>query len=305
MTAQVNAVRSIELAVVDLAEAQRFFTDVWNLDVVDQTAERACLRGTGSFHHILALHRAAEPAVVRITLQAADERTVRALHEAVSAKAVGPVEKPGALTLAGGGFGFGFKDAEGRNFAIVSGVSDHAGACPDHADRPRRITHVNLNAVDGAATSQFLMDTLGFKLSDETGMARFLRCNTYHNALVIGKKGPTTLNHIAFELPDLESVMRSAGRLQHAGYPIEWGPGRHGPGNNVFCYFLGAEDAPVEYTADVMIVDDTHVAKGPSDWGWPAGRTDRWGITGPISRRFERIQTKWRFTRDGYRVTRG
>jgi catechol 2,3-dioxygenase len=35
-------------------------------------------------------------------------------------------------------------------------------------------------------------------------------------------------------MPDLDSVMRGAGRMRESGYPIEWGVGRHGAGNNVF-----------------------------------------------------------------------
>ena len=65
-----------------------------------------------------------------------------------------------------------------------------------------------------------------------------------------------TLNHIAFVMPDLDAVMRGAGRMSDAGWPIEWGVGRHGPGNNVFSYFVGPDDFVIEYTADVLQVDD-------------------------------------------------
>ena len=53
-------------------------------------------------------------------------------------------------------------------------------------------------------------------------------------------------------MPDLESVMRGAGRVKDAGHPIEWGVGRHGPGNNVFAYFAGPEEFPIEITGDVI-----------------------------------------------------
>ena len=65
--------------------------------------------------------------------------------------------------------------------------------------------------------------------------------------MVLGFTGGATLNHIAFEMPDLNSVMRGAGSMRDDGRAIEWGPGRHGPGNNGFCYFLGPEDMPMEY----------------------------------------------------------
>ena len=52
---------------------------------------------------------------------------------------------------------------------------------------------------------------------------------------------------------------------------IEWGPGRHGPGNNVFCYFLGPEDMPIELTAEMQQIDGSHRAKTPEQWKWPPG----------------------------------
>jgi catechol 2,3-dioxygenase len=120
--------------------------------------------------------------------------------------------------------------------------------------------------------------------------------------MVLGFAGGPTLNHIAFEMPDLESVMRGAGRMRDDGRGIEWGPGRHGPGNNVFCYFLGPEDMPVEYTAEMQQVDAHHRAKTPQQWSWPPGRLDQWGISAAPSERMEQAGLAIRFTADGYRL---
>ena len=45
--------------------------------------------------------------------------------------------------------------------------------------------------------------------------------------------------------------------MRDSGYPLEWGVGRHGAGNNVFGYFAGPEEFPIEYTAEVMQIDDS------------------------------------------------
>jgi hypothetical protein len=37
----------------------------------------------------------------------------------------------------------------------------------------------------------------------------------------------------------------------------------------------------IEYTAEVLQVDDTYVVRGPSEWVWPPGRVDQWGIAPP------------------------
>jgi Glyoxalase/Bleomycin resistance protein/Dioxygenase superfamily len=99
------------------------------------------------------------------------------------------------------------------------------------------------------------------------------------------------LNHIAFLMPDLDSVMRGGGRMHQANYPIEWGPGRHGPGDNAFNYFIGPAGFVIEYTAQVEQVDSSYAAKGPKDWQWPEGRVDQWGISAPPSSRLRHAQT--------------
>ena len=107
-------------------------------------------------------------------------------------------------------------------------------------------------------------------MADDTEMLRFMQCgNTDHHSIVLAREPSTTLNHIAFEMPDLDSVMRGAGRMKDNGYPIEWGVGRHGAGNNVFAYFAGPDEFPLEYTAEVMQVDDSYVVHGPDYWRFP------------------------------------
>jgi catechol 2,3-dioxygenase len=96
--------------------------------------------------------------------------------------------------------------------------------------------------------------------------------------------------------------MRGAGRMRDAGYPIEWGVGRHGPGNNVFAYFAGPEEIPLEYTSEVLQIDDSYVPRGPEHWKFAPGRSDQWGITNPPTARLARIQQLFRFTQDGLRT---
>src|SRR5882672_3792210 len=273
--AQVRALRSVDLGFADPDQALRFFTEVWLLTPVGESAGVHYLRATGAFHHILTIRHTAKPALIRMVLDAADPTAVDALHAQILANGLKTVDPPGKLRQPHGSYGFGFKDPEGRNIAIVCGVKDHADAA-DRPDRPRKLSHINVNAGDSDATLACYRDALGFTLTDTTQRLRFLSCNTDHHSMVLGFTGGATLNHIAFELPDLESVMRGAGRLRDDGRAIEWGPGRHGPGNNVFCYFLGPEDMPVEYTAEMQQIDASHRAKPPEEWTWAPGRLDYW-----------------------------
>ena len=299
--ARVRALRAVDLAVTDLETASRFFTQVWNLETVATDGGVVCMRGTMGFHHILTLREASRTGIVRVVYDAEDRATVDRIHEQVRAAGQPVDAPPRGLSSPGGGYGFGFKDPEGRNYAVVCDVADHADAA-DRPDRPRKLSHVNLNCADNDATFAFMRDALGFRLSDHANNFRFIRCGVDHHSMVIGFNKDATLNHIAFEMPDLDSVMRGIGRMRDHGYPVEWGPGRHGPGNNVFAYFCGPEELPLEYTGEMQQVGNDHVARGPQDWTWPPGRVDQWGIVPGPTARVKRAQTLFRFSADGHHL---
>jgi catechol 2,3-dioxygenase-like lactoylglutathione lyase family enzyme len=297
----VAALRSVEIGVTNVDVALRFYTDVWGLDRIGESVGVHYFRGSGRFHHILSLRQTPTVGLIRVVFDAHDRKAVDGLCVQVKTHGVGLMDAPAPLTAPGGGYGFGFKDPEGRNYAVVTGMADHTEAT-DRADRPRKLSHVNLNTTDNDVSCAVLIKALGFRLSDETKMFRFLRCNSDHHSMVMAFGGGATLNHVAFEMPDLDSVMRGAGRMRDYGYPIEWGPGRHGPGNNVFCYFVGPEEMPIEYTGEMLQVNEGYRTGMPSDWVWPAGRVDRWGVSDFPSVRVHRVQALWRFCESGYRV---
>ncbi len=306
---RVTALHSVDLGVADLAAATAFFTDIWGLTLVARDDASCHLRGTGPFHHILALHHRPRAEILRVNLLAADRAGVDALHvraaEQSAVRGVTGLTAPADLDRPGGGYGFAFRDGEGRNLAIVADIATHTDT-DDAPDRPRKLAHVVLNAEAPEESVSLFTDLLGFRVSDRTRMHNFLRCGDAaagpidHHNLAIGNGGGATLNHIAFEMPDLESVMRGAGRCRDEGWPIEWGVGRHGPGNNVFAYFVGTEDIPIEYTAEVEQVDESYPTGAPDDWGWPPGRSDHWGITDPPSARLKEAQGRVGFATDSF-----
>jgi catechol 2,3-dioxygenase len=163
--------------------------------------------------------------------------------------------------------------------------------------------HANLNARDFDASLAFFTKVLGFRLIDDNAPLWFLHCdNSDHCSIVLAKTNQPTLNHIAFDMPDFDSVMRGMGRMKDNGYPIEWGPGRHGPGNNVFAYFCGPDEVPLEYAAEVLQVDDSYPARPSSYWKFAPGRSDQWGVTQPRSARYYRVQRLFGYTADGHLI---
>ncbi|MGB7252860.1 MAG: VOC family protein, partial [Xanthobacteraceae bacterium] len=294
----IRGVRSVELVVSNLDESARFYETVWSLAPVAASNEARYFRGTSGYHHVLGLHGGTQPAVVRIAFDVADRAGVDALYEKISAAGAKP-GKPAKLTTAGGGYGFACKDPDGRNLAFVTDCADHADTA-DVPDRPRKIVHVNLNTVDFDGTLKFFTQALGFRVVDDNAPLWFLHCdNSDHCSIVLCKMNLPTLNHIAFEMPEFDSVMRGMGRMKDSGYPIEWGPGRHGPGNNVFAYFCGPDEVPLEYAAEVLQIDDSYQPRPSDYWKFKPGRSDQWGITQPRSPRYYRVQRLFGFTADG------
>jgi catechol 2,3-dioxygenase-like lactoylglutathione lyase family enzyme len=281
---KIEWVRSVELGVPDPAASAKFYTEAWGLTEVDKRGGSIYLRATGPFHHVIALHRRNAPALLRINVTAADRGAVDGLHAKLGGAGIREIDAPAAINEPGGGYGFTFKDPEGRIIRILTGDVRHSDTA-DKDDVPSKITHVVLNTPDRAGICDFYCNVLGCKVVDRTGFMSFLRCNDQHHSFAFAQGDKPTLNHIAFEMKDLESVMRGAGRLKDKGYAIDWGVGRHGPGNNVFAYWVGPDNVVVEYTSEVQHIDDSYKVGGPDDWKWPPGRMDRWGIAvGPTDR---------------------
>ena len=194
----VVALHSAELGVTNLADATRFFTEVWGLEFTAEQNGVRFLRGTGPHHHIIALHERPTAELVRINLLAEDKDAVDALHGKLKAYGLAQVEEPAPLVRPGGGYGFAFKDVEGRNLAIATGIAAQART-DDAPDRPRKLSHVVFNSGESEKSIAMFRDLTGFVVSDTTRMMTFLRCNSDHHSIAVTHaKAEPTLHHIAF-----------------------------------------------------------------------------------------------------------
>lgn len=280
----IQSLRSVAFNVPDLARAEAFYTDVWHLSVSARTPDAVYLRGSGADHHLLALHAAESLSIRHVTLRARSPMAMERILQAVEPAggrvlhSVRPSKDPA------GGMALRIADGDGRVFHVVHGDALHPDhpAPPDQPDVPIRLAHAVLNSHDIERSQRFLEQVLGFTLADRTRLMAFMNCDHDHHAIALGDADNDALNHIAFLMPDIDAVMRGGGRMRDAGYPIAWGPGRHGPGNNVFNYFIGPFGEVIEYTTDVEQIDESYPVGGPSDWTWPPGRVDQWGIAPPV-----------------------
>jgi hypothetical protein len=70
--------------------------------------------------------------------------------------------------------------------------------------------------------------------------------------------------------------MRGLSNLRLHGIEAIWGPGRHGPGNNIFCYFKDPAGYVAEYTSDIDYIAD-EAAHKPKVWPRVPESIDIWG----------------------------
>lgn len=134
---------------------------------------------------------------------------------------------------------------------------------------PRRLGHIVIGTPDIAATRDFLVDGLGFKVSDQAeGIIAFLRCSTdHHNVALVGSPVPI-LQHYSWECDDVDHVGHAATKLVRADPGRHaWGFGRHFIGSNYYWYLHDPAGSFIELYSDMDVIDD--------DEAWErSGRTE-------------------------------
>lgn len=277
----IRSLRSVEILTPSVADAQAFYTDVWGLSVVETDGTGAWLRGTGDEHHVLALRNSVANGLGKITFALDSRRQVDRAACSLASQGLPLLSEPGPSSGPAGGYGFTTCDLEGRRIEFLAETFAVPQMAPGRA-RPVGVTHVVLNTTDIDQAVSFWVGVLGFRVSDwsEHQMA-FLRCNSYHHSIAFNQAEWASLNHVAYEMPSVDDFMRGIGRLRHEGRPVGWGPGRHGPGDNTFAYFVDPAGLVCEYTAEVaQVVEETWI---PRVWRRVPELSDTWGTAGPPS----------------------
>jgi len=283
---RVTGVRSIELGVRDLQKSAEFYSKIWALEEVSSEGDSIHFRATGGEHHVLTIRERPKSALLGVHFAAVDRAAVDALCAKAKGYGVAVEGAPAPLSgAAGGGYGFRFVTPDGLPMSIASDTLQHPNTVLDRS-RPSKLSHVVLNSARTEDQVPFFIDVLGFKLSDSTHMMEFLRCSADHHSIAIFRNNGPSLNHVAYEVPNMDGLMRGAGRLKQNGFDIEWGVGRHGPGNNVFSYFIEPDGFVAEYTTELDQLDDaTHVPQDAAYWQKLMPGPDRWGTAGAPSNR--------------------
>ena len=275
---RVTDIRHVAYGVADFATERQFYAEDWGLEEVTGSDDMAWFAAVGSEeHHVVRLRASDANHVDLIALAADTAADVDALHQRVVAAGCRIIHAPQPLTGPGGGYGFRFFSPDGLPFEVSSDVERRTARAVDRWEGlPVRISHIVLHSPDHQAAVRFFTDVLGLRVSDWLGdFMCFLRCNSAHHRVAI-LPGPPCLNHVAYDMTDVDGMMRGISRLKQREIDICWGPGRHTAGDNTFSYFVSPGGFAVEYTAELETVDfEGHQPQVHA----PAPRImDQWGI---------------------------
>ena len=178
-----------------------------------------------------------------------------------------------------------FEGPFGKTLEIVTSIRKGGY---EYRPIPFRITkfgHVTMKTPEPSVGKNFFEEILDFRLSEAIGENFFwLRCNVDHHTIAYCKSHEFGVQHIAFEVASWEDIMRLNDHLMKNNVKIEYGPGRHGPGNNIFIYFKDLNGVRVEVFCDIHRIYNEHNYV-PKVWD-PSKRLDnvnQWGPRPPES----------------------
>ncbi|HWD03281.1 MAG TPA: VOC family protein [Amycolatopsis sp.] len=143
------------------------------------------------------------------------------------------------------------------------------GAEPGPEYRPTKLGHVAAFSPSLKQIQGFYQDLLGFRWSDTIGdFFVFLRCNADHHAAnFLESRKFSGMHHVAYEMRDLNHLQTTLDHLARNDFRLYWGPGRHGPGHNVFTYHRDPDGNTIElFTQLDQMIDEANGNFEPRPW---------------------------------------
>jgi len=282
----------VRVRVPDLDRAERFFTD-FGLQRSERTANALYMRGSGAAHHVHITEQG-DPKFVSVAFTAHSEADLHTLSQVPGASRVENIEEPG------GGKRVWLRDPDGHGVEVVHGIASlppvavthhelndakvglrRAGTLARYEKGPSnvlRIGHAVLMSPDPRAVVEWYRETLGLLWSDEVvdpegnlvlSFNRLDKGEEYvdHHVLLLQRGAVRGVNHVAFEIRDVDDLMLGHEHLQAAGYDNVWGVGRHVYGAQVFDYWMDPWEFMYEHWTDIRGILDGTFESVVGPWG--------------------------------------
>lgn len=275
----IHRVGHVGLRVPDLDRSVRHAEEVMGLREVERVAGVSYLT-CNERHHELVLLEGDQVACDHLAFEVENAEDLEQAREAVSREGLevvgeGP-EEPGLQDA------FRFVGPGGFVFELFCGMEANQ---PPHYDtvgvRPRKFEHITLKVADNQTMEDFLMRVLSLRLSDRSGDSiSWLRCSPEHHGVSLIRDETNQLQHYAWQIDGWSRIRDIGDHLMRHGKTFLWGPGHHGIGDNYFCYFLDDDGVIVEYSANILRVENEATYEART---WPDEplSVNRWGNPPP------------------------
>jgi catechol 2,3-dioxygenase len=246
----------VELLTPTLEQSLAFFVDVMGMSESGRDAGSVYLRGFDDYEfHTLKLTAAERPGMGHVAFRAASAQALARRVQALEARGCGRGWHDGDL---GHGRAFRAQAPDGHLFEIYydtrwyepppgqrPALKNQAQRFPARGVNVRRLDHLNLLALDVAATRQFLEQGLGMRtterivLNDGTEAGAWLTATNKSYDIAFTKDHtaiPGRFHHLTYAVDCREEVLRAADIFLEAGIFIETGPHKHAIQQTFFLY---------------------------------------------------------------------
>lgn len=200
-----------------------------------------------------------------------DADAVEDLRRRVEAEGVPLLASPSPYLTEGA---FAVQDPDGNTICF-----GFAGAEEERQGRRAPTQHLTFASFDVEAIQDFYHGKLGFAVSDrvlhEDGRlaTSFLRSNHEHHTIACFLSKRQGVDHHSYEAGEWDTIRDWADHFAARGIQLAWGPGRHGPGNNLFIFIVDPDDNWIEVSAELEVVRDRPV----KDWPQHPRTLNLWG----------------------------
>lgn len=262
-----TATSYLALRVPDVAEASAFYTRIVGLHVHEPLGVDGVRLGWGAGHHVLDL-LPGERALDHLGFEVAAPGLLAELAERLGT----------GIDDVDGVPGFELTDPDGNRVRFHDVISRAGEALGDGARRPLRYQHATFATADLAAMIDFYVGTVGFRLSDLMGEEfGWFRSSADHHTLAAVESGGRGLDHFSFDVAGWDDLKVWCDRLAAQGVDVTWGPGRHGPGNNLFIMFDDPAGNHVELSAEMEQFHDEQADHPTRHWRPVPRSINLWG----------------------------
>ena len=144
---------------------------------------------------------------------------------------------------------------------LLFGVPAAPAPAVDAAGFSGRLQHAVFRSPEPEPLLSFLVDHAGFVLSDRVedetqGLtAGFVRSDPEHHSFAAFRASRPAFDHYALEADGWNDLRDWADHFSALRVPIWWGPGRHGPGNNLFLMIRDPDGIRIEISAEMEHMD--------------------------------------------------